>query len=430
MLIKRVLILSIFFFSGYLAQDIARAEEVLTWNDCLVEAKKNNPDLISAAEGISEQKAGKAIAASTLYPQVNANLYASTAKTSSDSGGSITSSTKDSYSYGLDGTQLIFDGFQTVNKVKAASQDIKAAEQNFRFTSSQVRLDLRSAFIDLLRSQEMINVARDILKIRRDNLLLIAMRYEAGLEHRGALLTAEANVSQADYELAQAEREVEVNQRKLAKAMGRREFKPVLAKGDFVVRDNANNKPDFQELIKRNPSLLQAIAQKNSAAFSLRSAYGSFSPQLSGSGGIDKSGSHWSPKGDGYNAGLNLTMPVFEGGLRIAQVNQAKALYNQADANERSIRDAALVSLGQSWADLKDTITVVDVQHQTLQAAEERAKISEAQYSIGFITFDNWIIIQDDLVKAKRNYLNAQADALLAEANWIYAKGETLEYAQ
>ncbi len=61
---------------------------------------------------------------------------------------------------------------------------------------------------------------------------------------------------------------------------------------------------------------------------------------------------------------------------------------------------------------------------------EERATISEAQYSSGLISFDNWIIIEDDLVMAKKSYLEVQANALLAEANWIQAKGGTIEYAQ
>ena len=70
------------------------------------------------------------------------------------------------------------------------------------------------------------------------------------------------------------------------------------------------------------------------------------------------------------------------------------------------------------------------MERKSLDAALERSKIAEAQYSIGFITFDNWIIIQDDLVRAKRSYLDARAAALQAEASWIQAKGETLEYAQ
>jgi outer membrane protein TolC len=103
-------------------------------------------------------------------------------------------------------------------------------------------------------------------------------------------------------------------------------------------------------------------------------------------------------------------------------------LLSQLKENERSARDSAILILEETWATLQDTIENVGVQNKSLIATEERSKIAQAQYSTGFITFDNWIIIEDNLVKAKKAFLDAQASKLYAEANWIQAKGETLEY--
>jgi outer membrane protein TolC len=398
------------------------AEEILSWEDCILEAKKNNPDLISAQENINQQKASKTITASGLYPQISGNVDAATGKT--------TGKTSDSYSYGVSGTQLVFDAFKTANEINAASENIKAAQQNYRFASSGVRFNLRSAFIELLKAQELIRVAEDIVKIRKENFELITLRYYSGLEHRGALLTAEANLAQATFELSQAKRDIGLAQRQLTKEMGRRELKPIYVKGDFTVRDTAKEKPDLQALAQNNPSLLQLVAKKNAAAFSIKSAYANFAPQLSGNANTDKTSSHWPPQNGRWNLGLNLSMPIFEGGLRFAQVSEAKAFYNQAEANERSTKDAVIVALEQAWVTLQDSVETVEVQGKSLAASEERAKIAEAQYSTGFITYDNWSIIEDNLVRAKTGYLNAEANALLAEANWIQAKGEVLEYAQ
>ena len=427
---RKIRVFLIFLLFLTLALEYVRAEKILSWEDCVAEARKNNPDLISAVEVISQEKAAKGISASGLYPQIDADLGASTAKTTSSTTSTTSSSTRDSYSYGVSGSQLIFDGFKTINNVNAAKENIQSATQGYRFTSSQVRFNLRSAFINLLSVQELVHVAEDIVDIRRGNLELITLRYCSGLEHKGALLTAEANMSQALFELDQARRVVEFSQRQLTKEMGRKEFVAMFVKGDFTVRDTAQVKPDFQEIIKRHPSVLQAVAKKNSASFSIKSAYANFSPGLSGTAGASKSSFRWPPQGDQWNLGLSVDLPIFEGGLRFAQVSQAKAVYNQAQADERSIKDTAIVNLEGSWVDLQDALQVVGVQGKILQATEERSRIAEAQYSTGFLIFDNWIIIEDDLVSAKRNYLRAQADALLAEAGWIQAKGETLEYAQ
>ncbi|MFA6378732.1 MAG: TolC family protein, partial [Candidatus Omnitrophota bacterium] len=146
--------------------------------------------------------------------------------------------------------------------------------------------------------------------------------------------------------------------------------------------------------------------------------------------GAGKTGSKWAPADDQWNIGLSLSVPLFEGGLRTAQVDQAKAALRQAQAKTRSTNNSIVAALEETWANLQDAVQSVEVQRKTLLAAQERSKIAEAQYGIGFISYDNWSIIEDNLVQYKKAYLNAQVNALLAEAQWIQAKGETLEYAK
>lgn len=191
-----IFITSLLFFSFIISS--ARPEETLTWQDCLTEAAKNHPDIIAAQEGVKQSEAAKKITASTLFPQVDASLNASTGRT--DSGTSST--TGDSYNYGVSGSQLLFDAGKTLSDVGAAKENIQAAKQNFRFTSSTVRFRLRSAFINLLKAQEMLHITKEIYDIRRGNLQLVTLRYLSGIEHKGALLTSEADLADAEYQIS------------------------------------------------------------------------------------------------------------------------------------------------------------------------------------------------------------------------------------
>ena len=410
-----VLILLILCFSSR----NALAGEVLAWNDCIEEAKKNHPDLISAQESINQKQADKVITKSGLYPQIDASADYSRTKTTTE---------KDSYSYGVSGTQLIFNGAKTANDLKAASENIKAAQYNYKFTSSQVRFRLRTAFIDLLNAQELLKITEEIAKIRRDNLVLITMSYEAGTEHKGALLTAEANLTQAESEIVQARRSLETSQRALLKEMGRAEFSPVKANGEFEIDSSLQEKPDFEALSKNNPSLGKLNAQTNAASFGIKSTEADFFPKITANAGADRTGASFPSDQDQWNMGIGLSIPIFEGGLRAAEMKKAKAVFNQAQADERSKKDSVVLALEQTWAGFQDAIDTTKVQKKFLTAAEERAKIAEGQYSLGLIQFDNWTIIVDSLVQAKKAFLNAEANAMLAEASWIEAKGDTLEY--
>lgn len=418
---KRLFVSAIILLAASVVPASVRAEEILRWEGCLAEAQKNNPQLISALEAIKVKEGAVAAAKSGALPQLDASAEAARAKSTT---------TADSYSAGVSATQLVFDGARTSTEVRSARQTAEAARQNWRFSSSDVRLTLRTAFIDLLKAQELITVAEEIAKIRRDSLELVTLRYQSGLEHRGALLTAEANAESAAFDLVQARRSVETAERELSAAMGRKTFSPFKVEGDFIVRENSREKPDLDALAKKHPLTLQSLANKNAAGFDVRSTRSQYYPELSARAGASKNGSDWPPESDRWNAGLTMNMPILEGGLRSAQLAQAQALYRQAEADERSTRDSVAVALQNTWTGLQDALDTVRINEKKLSAAVERSMIAEAQYSTGFITFDNWIIIENDLVSAKRSYLEARASALRAEAGWVQAKGETLEYAQ
>ena len=57
-------------------------------------------------------------------------------------------------------------------------------------------------------------------------------------------------------------------------------------------------------------------------------------------------------------------------------------------------------------------------------AAEIRAEISRQQYEGGLLSFENWIVIEDDLITKKEKLLDARKSALLAEAAWWQVIGQ------
>jgi outer membrane protein TolC len=398
----------------------AMAEETLTWEDCLREAAKNHPDLVAASEVVEQSKDNRAIVRSALFPQIDASVGFSTSQ--SDRSGSSKSA-----SAGFSGSQLIFDGFKTINNAHTATENIKAAREAFHFTSSQVRWRLRTAYIDLLKTQALNNLTQDIYKSRRSNLQLINLRYESGTEHKGALLRAQAQLASAEFDVHQAERELVTAQWELTKELGRHAFTPLLVGGDFIIPD-LNENPDLEKLAANHPNVLKSVAQKNAAAYGINAARGEFFPTVSLEGDASKAGTAWPPRDNESGVGLRFSVPLFEGGLKTAELARAKSVYRELAATELSTEDGIVLNLQQSWNAFADAVEDIGVQQKFLTAAQERSKIAQAQYSVGLISFDNWTIIEDDLVRQRKTFLDTQAGALKAQADWIEAKGETLEY--
>ena len=305
---------------------------------------------------------------------------------------------------------------------------MSAQQYNFAVTSSDVRLNLRTAFVSLLRAQELISLTEEIAARRSQNVNLVQLRYNAGREHKGALLTAQADLAQAEFEVAQAKRNLTLTQRELIKEMGWQVFVPVSVKGDFIITEKDPVKPDLDVLVDTVPFSRELVVQKEAARFDYAAAKADFFPKVYLDGEFGQSAASWPANQDNWSAGVSISFPLFEGGSRIAQAAKKKSLLRQAKADERSGRDSVIVTLEDEWKQFQDAIDTVLVKEKFLEAAQERAKIANAQYSSGLISFNEWIIIEDNLVSAKKTYLDAEANLLIAEASWVQAKGGTLEY--
>jgi outer membrane protein TolC len=445
----------------------ARSEETMTWRDCVMFAAENNPDLISAFELIHQNKDNVGIARSNYLPHISANVGINTSlqkdttdieKIKSNNVASLdqfsssymnslyghtTTSKTNAYSYGLSGTQLIFDSMKTIYDIKSAESGVDSARYQFIVTSSQIRYNLRVSFVQLLKAQESIAVTKDIANRWKKNLDLVTMRYKAGREHRGSLMNAEATLAQAKYNVLQAERSITVAQRNLLKQMGVSSLRPLRADGTLAAKKDDRKKPDFDAIVKNHPIVMQIVKQRESALYSENSKIASFFPVISASASADK---QYSPTNNiassiinttstksnqnigNLSASIQATMPLFTGGNNYYNLDKAKSQSRKLKADEASSREQVVLNLEQYWNNWQNAIDNVEVQHKFLNAAEERARIAEAEYSLGLLIFDNWIIIEDQLAQTKQNYLDALANQLTTEAQWIQAKGETLAY--
>ncbi|MDD5521505.1 MAG: TolC family protein [Kiritimatiellae bacterium] len=399
------------------------ADKALTWADCIRESLTNNPDLISAVESIRQAEAKVKVAGSGLMPSVSTSL-------SGDRSGGDLVNEDNSFSVGVSAKQLIYDGGKTLRNKDSSREQLNATRFKYDVASANVRRSVRLAFIDLLKAQRQVTITENILVRRKQSTKLIRLRYEGGREHKGSLMTAEAKEAQADFDHVQAQRNVMMAQSSLAEVLGRR---PGDGTSDLSVQGELESskidveKPDFWGMAESTPLVKELCAQSNIANLGVKSAKAEFYPGVYANAGASRSSSDWPPDQDQWSVGLSMSFPLFEGGSRVAELDRAKSVFRQADSELRSGLLSAASILQIRWISMRNASDRVKVREKFLDAARERARIAEGQYSASLIVFDSWIIIEDDFVQADQSLLESQAAALIAEAEWIQAKGGTLE---
>lgn len=397
------------------------AAEPITWDEAVSEAARYHPDLAAARETVNQSRADRTQSASALWPQVSADVSGSTSEMRTRG-----SSASDSFVYGISGRQLIFDGFKSIYEVQSAVDAVEASDYAYLVTSSEVRLSLRRAYVNLWRAQELIGITERIADRRRESRDLIKLRYEAGREHQGSLLTAEANLAQAEFEVQRAHRGLATAQRSLTKEMGRKVFDPVSVPHEIPAPVVDPAKPDFEEMAARNPFLLQLAVLKEAARWGAWSALADFFPTVYADASTGRRGSRWEPETSEWSAGASASVTLFDGWGQWAGLDKARSTHREAEAVERGGKDGLLLTLEETWAGWQNAAGDLAVQEKFLEAARERAQIAAAEYGNGLIAFNDWIIIENNLVQADKAYLDARAGVLIAEADWRQAKGETL----
>ena len=132
----------------------------LRWRDCVVLAQSKNPEIISANEKINQAAADRGIARSDMLPSVSASLAASRSKR--EGGAESAEGTRNSFSYGIEGGQLLFDGGRAYFETKGAGSLYKKAVYGKMAASASVRLAMRTAFNRLLSAQESVGIVKEI----------------------------------------------------------------------------------------------------------------------------------------------------------------------------------------------------------------------------------------------------------------------------
>ena len=408
-----------FILQGCLTGLPVYAQEVLKWQQCVSEALQSRPDLAAAEASLQQAEAQKKITASAERPQVNASL---SGKRSDSTQEELESAS--TFSYGVSASQLLYDGGITGSKIKASKEALNAEEQAYRLASSDARLSLRRAFVELLKAQKLVVLAKEIEQRRRENVAFLKLRYEAGREHIGSLRRSEADFAEAEFEVAQAERGVVLAQSQLASTLGRDERSALVAEGSFAVEELAEKSPDFPALAKEHPEVLQFEASTRAARYELEASKKSFSPELSLNSSFGRSSfENWPPDELDWSAGFKLSLPLYTGGGTEAAAAKALGVVNEQISKSRSVHLEVLDTLEERWKNVRDAAENLKVQEKYLESANLRSTIANAQYSNGLISFDDWVIIEDNLVSSKKSHLNAQAQLFVARAEWTQAKG-------
>jgi outer membrane protein len=404
-----------------LAGASARAD---TLRDALIAAYQTNPTLESARAQPRATDEGVPIARAAGLPSLSTTeTFVRNVKQSENS---LTAPSKTFTADGQLGVP-IYSGGAVKNRIKAAKIRVEAGQADLRATEASIFSQVVAAYMDVIRTEAIVGLNRKNVSVLETNLQATSDRFQIGDLTRTDVAQSQSRLAVAQSDLRTAEANLASARETYIRFVGRApetlEAPPPLPNLPATADDAAAIALDS------NPDLIGARERTKAADKDIDVAGAGRLPtlRLFGQGSYNNYfntlargvvAANVSQSDSSAQAGAQLSIPIFQGGLPAAQRRQAQATASatleQEIATERDVI-AQVRSAYTSWNASNDLI-------RSSQVAVDAAALSlegvRAENSVG-----NRTIL--DILNAEQELLNAQVTLVTARRN-AYVAGFTL----
>jgi outer membrane protein len=394
------------------------AEQSLTIQDCISLAIENHPTLAQLKTSIQKSNVGVSSAYSSYFPSMDLS-------TGYRNVGSSFGEREGSYSTGIGLNYAIYEGGYRGAGVKAARARVGVAEEQYRLSEQELILEVKEAFFAILQKQEQIALVEDAVKRRKEDLVLINLKYESGRESLPAVKEAEANLLQAEYDRKRAEEELALARVTLNLLIG----KPRESDLSLEYQDADTQFPSLETLIEEakaeRPELRSEKANTVALQAQVTQAKSSYLPRVSLSSSYQLQGNEFLEQRDNWSVGVSLSLPIFDGFSTKAKIRDATLSLESQSQRILGLEQQIEQEAEQAYSTWELAQRIIEVTETTLGAARDMYELTKLQYEQGLTSY---FFLQDKesgLTQAENNRLNALFNLRVATAKLAKAWGRT-----
>ena len=401
-------------------------------------AEQRNPETRAAWQAAKQQAAQLGVAKGDLYPTLGAAVVGQTLKTGVllYNGFVLQYEGIGQGDFNLSYTLLDFGARQD----RIARERAALLGSNFAFndTHRRVIFEVMRAYYQLLNANGQRRAAEANLKNAQAVQEAAEARLQNGLATLPDVLEARAGSAQAEYDLQSTVGAQESATGDLATALT---ASPL---SGFEVQDiEALNVPErlvdsAQDLIRRafeqRPDLQARAAAVQGAEAAIREARTAYFPNLTfqGSYGFLRAYGEQPPYPASYagaafyNAQLNLSWTVFDGGKRRNQLAGAHAEERRAEAEVDVSKDQIANEVWQSYSSTKTALRQRSAATQLLAAADASYNAALQSYNLGVRNILDVLSAQRALAQARAADISARTAVLISFADLAFRTGDML----
>ncbi|HNX80533.1 MAG TPA: TolC family protein [Candidatus Omnitrophota bacterium] len=400
----------------------------LTIDEAIGLAYKNNFDIQIQSQEISAAQAAIQGARSEFLPKLNAQagfthtdsvLKLDMPQAKKDMG--IFTGYKNDNQAGLTLDQTIYNGGANIANLRQKQVTLRIQEETLRARKLDTEFEVKRLFYGLLLAHETERIAQNLLDQAKSHYEEVKNKYEQGTASRFDLLQSKVQVSKLAPELINAKNAVELIDAELKKLLGLKiqatlMIKDSLAYNEIEIKESEFLKTAYLEKPEMTLMALGVDVKK----WLIEMAKAGHKPQINAQLGYayqsNDVGDLVNRRHNNWDAGVSLSIPIFDGFSTKAKVDEAKARYTQAKLEKEDLGEQIAVDIRKACLDLVKSQAVILSQKDTIDEAQEALKISEVRYDNGEGTNLDVIDAQVSLSQVEENLSQGIYDYIMAEA--------------
>ena len=411
----------------------AGAGRAETIGGALVKAYVTNPDINSQRATVRQTDEGVPAANAGYLPKISAIGQAGVAHENGNSiflpgsGGSGAKFATGALprGYGVQASQNIFDGYQTINKIRSAESQVLGARETLRNTEQNTLLTGVTAYMDVLRDTALLELQRNNVLVLQEQLRETRDRFTVGEVTRTDVAQAEASLSSSQATELSAEATLEASIARYRQVIG--DQPKTLAPVKPIAKPLPKTLPEAISISQvEHPAIVAQLHGVDAALLSVKIAEGALYPSVSLTGQVTQNFDVGNTPGQRlFNAQLmgQVTIPIYQGGAEYASIRQSKEGLSLQELRTDSTRDQIRQNVVTAWGLNQASVGVVRAARAAVAANEVALAGVREEAKVGQRTTLDVLNAQQALLSARSQLVSAEHDAVVDSYSLLSAVG-------
>ncbi|OIN12475.1 TolC family outer membrane protein [Oceanisphaera psychrotolerans] len=329
---------------------------------------------------------------------------------------------------GLSLRQMLFDGFKTSSNVHRTQAEADAQRYSLLSDAENIALRVSEVYLNVLRQDEIVELSRRNLETHEQIFSDIKRRTDSGVGSTADFTQIQGRVARAYSNMTAAENNLRDAQSQFMALVNDMpgDLRQPQPDANFIPPSLDDALVIAQE---KHPTLASAAFDVDAARYQHQDAKSGFYPKLSLE--LDNS---WNDDIDGvqghnsdFTAMVRMRYNLFNGGADVARSRSTSALEMQAKDIHMNAHRQVGEGMRLAWAAYEALGRQKDFLRQHVEASYNTVDAYKKQFSLGNRTLLDVLNTENELFEARRSYINAEYDQLLAEYRIMNASGQLLE---